>query len=50
MAGTAAGRDPAAEESGGGAGGRRGGPGRAYLFRLEEGRYPVAGERLPELG
>ncbi|MGW6708616.1 hypothetical protein ACWGDE_27505 [Streptomyces sp. NPDC054956] len=23
---------------------------RAYLFRLEEGRYPVAGERLPELG
>lgn len=23
---------------------------RAYLFRLEEGRYPEAGERLPELG
>ncbi|WP_327306366.1 hypothetical protein OG730_25130 [Streptomyces sp. NBC_01298] len=22
---------------------------RAYLFRLEEGRYPEAGERLPEL-
>ncbi|WP_330296753.1 hypothetical protein [Streptomyces sp. NBC_00503] len=23
---------------------------RAYLFRLEEGRDPEAGERLPELG